>query len=67
MNERLNFFTSNIGNTIYRNKIEELGEDTPFLVGVKVMSEKHANKLYNLEVELNGLIKYSSEPQHGKV
>jgi hypothetical protein len=64
MTERLNFFTSNIGKVIFRNKLD-IGEDTQYLTGVKVMSEKHAKGLYALEVELDGLIIYSSEPQHG--
>jgi len=62
MNERLDWFKARVGQRIFRNKIDGI-EDTQYLKGIVVMSEKHAKGLYDLEAEYILNIKYVDESE----
>lgn len=59
---RLDWFTSRIGKRVFRNRIDGI-EDSQYLFGVVVMSERHAKGLAELESES---IKYFDSKKEAK-
>lgn len=62
----LQFFTDRIGQTVYRAKLQDLGENTQNIKGVRIVDERHAKGLYELEQDFNKAIYFDSKEEADK-